>query len=240
MQDRRRGGKITVGYPVEMIGANTALFSLIGADAIEHKYDQFFNDFFKEMDADCKMMPLNIREDDIGFFLNGLKESQIKAVYFEKEYWERVVALLPCENDEIKFCGICDTIDINDGTYHMRLSIGEAIVSSLGDISNRTIMIVGSSPEAKSTLFHLIQQKVPKIILAHEVIEELLDMMAFIPSEIEHDVIRLEDDIPLDSSDKIVNFSHKKIRCDIDINQDFDKILKNIAKINTKKWSQHG
>ena len=229
-----------MGYPVEMIGANTALFSLIGTDAIEHKQAELFNDSFKKMDVDCKMMPLNIREDDIGFFLNGLKESQIKAVYFEKEYWERIVALLPCENEEIKFCGICDTIDIHDGAYDMRLSIGEAIVSSLGHIDDSTIMIVGSSPEAKSTLFHLIKQKVTKIILAHEVIEELLDMLAIIPNEIEHDVIRIEEDMPENSSDKIVNFSKKKVACDIDINQDFDKILTKIAAINTKKWSQYG
>ncbi len=240
MQDRRRGGEVTMGYPIEMIGADTALFSLIGTDAIEHKQSELFNTYFKEMDVDCKMMPLNIREDDIGFFLNGLKDSQIKAVYFEKEYWERVVALLPCNDEEITFSGICDTIDIKDGAYDMRLSIGEAIVASLGDIEDSTIMIVGSSPEAKSTLFHLIKHKVAKIILAHEVIEALLDMLAIIPDEIEHDVIRIEGDIPEYSSDKVVNFSQKKVLCDIDINQDFDKILIKIAETNTKKWSQYG
>ena len=240
MQDRRRGGKITMGYPVEMIGAKTALFSLIGTDAIEHKYDQRFNAYFKEMDVDCKMMPLNIREDDIGFFLNGLKDSQIKAVYFEKEYWEKIYTLLPTSNEEINFCKICDTIDIKEGAYDMRLSIGEAIVSSLENITESTIMIVGSSPEAKSALFHLIQQNPQKIILAHAVIEELLEMMAQIPEHISHDIIRIEKSLPKDISDITLNFSETPYPCTLDINRDFDKIVTEIAKINTKKWSLHG
>ena len=229
-----------MGYPVEMIGPNTALFSLIGTDAIENKRDQFFNHYFKKLDADCKMMPLNIRKDDIGFFLNGLKNSQIKAVYFEKEYWEQVHALLSCDNEEINFSGICDTIDIENGSYIMRLSLGKAIVSLLGDVRNKTIMLLGSSAEAKSTLYHLIKQKPAKIILAHEVVEELLEMISIIPATIAYDVIRLKEDSTLQGCDKIANFSNQKVTCDIDFNQDFDEILTKIAEINTKKWSQHG
>lgn len=240
MQDRRRGGKVTMGYPVEMIGANTALFSLIGTDAIEHKHDTLFNDYFKAMDVDCKMMPLNIREDDIGFFLNGLKDSQIKAVYFEKEYWEKIYTLLPTSNEEINFCKICDTIDIKDGNYEMRLSIGEAIVSRIEDMQNKTIMIIGSTPEAKSTLLHLIKHNPQKIILAHEVVEELLEMIARIPENISHDIIRIEKTLPEEISDITLNFNAKPYPCTLDINQDFDKILTEIAKINTKKWSLYG
>ena len=240
MQDRRRGGKVTMGYPVEMIGAHTALFSLIGTDAIENQKEKLFNHFFKEMDVDCKMMPLNIRKDDIGFFLNGLKDSQIKAVYFEKEYWEQLYTLLPTDDQEINFCGICDTIDIKEGSYQMRLSLGEAITALLENTKNHTIMIVGSSPEAKSTLFHLIKQKPAKIILADEVIENLMDMMRVIPNDIDHDIVRLQEETSLDSCDYIINFSDKMIQSDIDFNKDFDKIVNKIAEINTKKWSQHG
>lgn len=229
-----------MGYPIEMIGVNTALFSLIGTDAIEHKNDRVFNHYFKEFDVDCKMMSLNIRKDDIGFFLNGLKDSQIKAVYFEKEYWKQVHSLLSCDNEEINFSGICDTIDIKHGGYHMRLSLGEAIVSLLGDVSNKKIMLLGSSPEAKSTLYHLIKQKPAKIILANEIVEELLEMISIIPTAITHDIIRLEEDSILQGYDKIVNFSDQKVTCDINFNQDFDRILTKIAEINTKKWSRHG
>ncbi|RUM63755.1 MAG: hypothetical protein DSZ05_08185 [Sulfurospirillum sp.] len=57
-----------MGYPIDKIGPQTRLFSLIGANAIESGRESLFNNAFQQLDADCKMMPLNIREDDLGFF----------------------------------------------------------------------------------------------------------------------------------------------------------------------------
>ncbi len=239
MQDRRRGGKITMGYPIEMIGANTVLFSLVGENAIEEKNEALFNEQFKKLDVDCKMMPLNIRRDDFGYFLNGLKDSQIKGTYFEPEYWQQVFELLPCEDEEINFCGICDTIDIENAQYKMRLSVGEAIVSSLGEITGKTIIIYGATSEAKSTLFHLIKQKPSMIILAEEVVEELISMMHLIPKEIEHDIIRIDENRQINTYDKVLNFTDLKILSDIDFHHDRDKIYEIIAALNTNKWSKN-
>ena len=226
-----------MGYPVEMIGTNTALFSIIGTDAIENKKDSVFNNYFKNLDVDCKMMPLNIRQDDIGFFLNGLKDSQIKAVYFEKEYWEQIVSLLECDNEEINFCGICDTIDIEDNNYTMRLSIGKAIVDLLGDIDSKTVVIVGSSNEAKSTLFNLIKKNPAKIILAEETIEELMDMMSIIPKTLPYEIVRIQNNNISEDYDMCINFMDNILNCNINYNDNFDKILDKIAKTNTKNWS---
>ena len=226
-----------MGYPIEMIGANTALFSLIGENAIEHKGDELFNQHFKTLDVDCKMMSLNIRQDDLGYFLNGLKDSQIKAAYFETEYWQKVYELLPCDDEEINFCAICDTIEIEDSNYHMRLSLGEAILSLLGNINEQTIMIIGATPEAKSTLFNLCKQTPSKIVLAHTIIEELADMMHLIPNHIEHDIIRIEDNNQLYAYDRILNFTNTEMVCDINFEKDRDKISTKIAELNTKKWS---
>ena len=101
-----------MGYPIEMIDKETSLYSLIGENAIESKKDTLFNDCFKASDVNAKMMPLNIRMDDIGFFIFGFKDSQIKAGYFQKEYWSRLHELLEDMSEEAKLCGIVDTIDV--------------------------------------------------------------------------------------------------------------------------------
>jgi len=227
-----------MGYPVEMIGANTALFSIIGTNAIENKTDDYFNEYFKSLDVDCKMMPLNIRQDDIGFFLNGLKDSQIKAVYFEKEYWGTVSSLLENDDDEVKFSNICDTIDIENNKYKMRVSVGKAIVNLLGDVKDKTVIVMGSSNEAKSTLFQLIKKNPAKIILAEDTIEELVEMMNIIPSTIKQDVIRIQENNISETYDKSINFMNNTIKCDINYNEDFNKIINKIAEINAKKWSE--
>ncbi len=232
-----------MGYPVEMIGMETRLFSVIGANAIENKKDAFFNDFFQLADADCKMMGLNIREDDLGFFLHGLKDSKIHAIYLEEEYWTSVANLLQTDNAEVNYTGICDTIDIKDNSYIMSLTQGKAMIKLLQkicDIDTHTIMIIGATPSSKSLLYHLVKHKPSQIILAAEVIEDLLDMVKIIPDTIPYDIVRIQENTIDIKSDCTINFlqSEIKTKIDIDFNKDFSKIIKEIAEIKTKEWEQ--
>ncbi len=243
VQNRRRGGKETLGYPVDQIGINTKLYSLIGTNAIEHKHDKLFNDKFQTLDADCKMMPLNIREDDLGFFLHGLKNSKINGAFFEKEYWTTVYNLLQKGDEEVVFCGICDTIDIVDNQYNVHLTQGKAILKyilSLTQVDDKSICIVGATPCAKSFLFNLIKRTPKKIVLADEIIENFISSISIIPKSIEKDIERINNNVLDVNADIIINFTEHTIKTDnsiINIQDNWLKILDNIAIIKSKEWS---
>jgi shikimate 5-dehydrogenase len=236
-----------MGYPVEIIGKDTKLFSVIGSSAIEHKLEKFFNRYFQEMNVDCKAMPLNIREDDLGFFLNGLKDSKIKAVFLEKEYWQNVYALLNPDDEECTFAGICDTIDIVNNNYQVTLTQGRALVEVLKGKTNlcdKNILIMGNSPSAKSFLYNLVKENPQKIIFADEYIEEMLELITFTPESIAHDIERITDKKINIEADISLNFTNKPISTNIkeqiNFNYDFDTIVDKIAQIKTKEWSQNG
>ncbi len=234
-----------MGYPVEMIGINTKLFSVIGDSAIEHKQDTFFNHFFQENEVDCKMMPLNIREDDLGFFLNGLKDSKIDAVYFEAAYWENVHNLLDIKSDEVIFCGICDTLDIKNNQYITSLTQGRAVVQLIQEthtIRSEEVLLIGATSSAKSVLYNLVKESPSKIILAAEIIEDLLEMIKIIPETIPYDIIRIQDNSITYTTNITINFLNRSIQTNtlIDFNTDFNKILTKIAQIKTKEWSNNG
>lgn len=229
-----------MGYRVDQIGAETRLYSIIGVNAIENKKEGFFNSYFQEMDVDCRVMPLNIREDDFGFFLNGLKDSKIKGVYLEREFWSKSYDLLPIDSEEINFSKMVDTIDIVDGKYLLRAVIGEAISHIVGEAEGKEVVIVGSSPVARSYLYRLINQNPAKIIFADEVVENMIELMELVPKGLEQDIVRVERGDSFEEDKLILNFSNIETNSILDINRDFDKILKVIAKINTKRWSEHG
>lgn len=52
----------------KMMDRQTTLYSLIGTDVLSAGLEMEFNEKFKEIDINSKILPLNIREDDIGFF----------------------------------------------------------------------------------------------------------------------------------------------------------------------------
>ena len=233
-----------MGYPINQIGVNTRLFSIIGANAIEKKQDTFFNNAFQLLDVDCKMMPLNIREDDLGFFLHGLKNSKIEGAFLDSEYWKPVYDLLHEGNDEVQHCGICDTITIANNSYNVELVQGRATldcVNELCDVSGKNVLIIGDTPSSKSFLWHLVKANPAKILLVAHEIEMLRDFVSLIPEHITYDVIRIQNNNIEEKADITVDFTNTNIISEsqyhLDFTQDFNKILEKIAKIKTKEWS---
>ncbi len=238
-----------MGYPIEMIDKETALFSLIGESAIESKKDSLFNNYFKTDDVNAKMMPLNIRMDDIGFFIFGFKDSQIKAGYFQKEYWTRLHDILDEMSEEAKVCGIVDTIDVIDGKNVAYLSQGKAIESLL-KTEGKKVGIYGNTASVKSILHHL---KAKEIVLYDEIVENCAGLMQYIPEGISVDIERVQDntimiedcDIFIDSlQDKEFTYHDNIQVLELTYHDtkylNFNDIEKEIAKIKTKEWMKNG
>ncbi len=241
-----------MGYPVEMIGKETTLFSLIGESAIESKKEALFNAYFKERDVDAKMMPLNIRMDDIGFFIYGFKDSQIKGAYFLQEYWEKLYDLLDEMSEEAKLCGIVDTIDVIDKQNIASLTQGRAMVSLLEPTQKR-IGIYGNTPSVKSFLYHLKNTNVKEIILYDEVVENCAQLATLLPATTKVDIVRVqENSIMIDSCDVFIDALANGVCHYHDIptiltlnyhdsdNLNFHDIENEIAKIKTKEWMNNG
>ncbi len=240
-----------MGYPIEMIDKETVLFSLIGENAIESKRDALFNDCFKADDSNAKMMPLNIRMDDIGFFIYGFKDSQIKAGYFQEEYWEKLYELLEEMSHEAKLCGIVDTIDVKEGKNIAYLSQGRA-ANALLEPQDQIVGIYGNTASVKSILYHLVKNNPKEIVLYAEIIEDTLPLMEMIPKEIKVDIVRIEGAIMIERCTIMIDGKmdgklgyHDKIKV-LELgyhdspNLTFIDIEKEIAKIKTKEWIKNG
>jgi shikimate 5-dehydrogenase len=224
-----------MGYPLEMINKDTILHAYVGVNAIEEEKSNIFNNYLMKANFNAKVMPLNIREDDIGFFINGFKDSKIKSGYFAKEYWQTLHNLLETQSDESKICGICDTIEVKDGQNLGSVIYGESCVSMIGE--NKTIAIYGNSATSKSILYHLVEKSPKEIILADLVVENCLEMDALVPRKIKSDIQRTTVDEL--KADVIIDSTNETIKID-DITFNYEDILGKIAEIKTKEWIENG
>ena len=224
-----------MGYPVEMIGKDTDLYSYVGTNAIEEEYAEIFNRYLMQIDFDAKMMPLNIRQDDIGFFINGFKDSKIKEGYFAKEYWLILFDLLEDISEEASICGMCDTIKVIEKKNIGEVYYGKACASYIEE--NMVIAIYGNSPTAKSFLYNLLPKSPKLVILADMIVENCLEMEAIVSSDIPTDIQRIEVDkleanIIYDSTSETMKIANKIFS--------YKDILENIAQIKTKEWTDNG
>ncbi len=235
MQTRRGGGKRAMGYPVEMIGKDTTLYAMVGINAIEEANAEVFNRYLIEKDFDAKVMPLNIRQDDIGFFINGFKDSKIKEAYFAKEYWQTLYELLENINEEVKICSMCDTIKVVNKQNIGEVYYGKACASIIEE--DMTIAIYGNSPTAKSFLYNIVQKSPKLVILADMIVENCLEMSSLIPDTIKSDIQRVEADalvadVIYDSTNQTINIGNNVLN--------YNDILEKIAQIKTKEWTENG
>jgi shikimate 5-dehydrogenase len=224
-----------MGYPVEKIDKDTVLHGYVGVNAMEDEKFVLFNNYLKELDYNIMMMPLNIREDDIGFFLNGFKDSKIKSAYFAKEYWQKLYELLEFCNDEVKICGMCDTVDVKEGKNMGSIMYGKACAALIGE--NKTIAIYGNSAISKTILFNIAQTSQKEIILADMVVENTLEMDNLIPKSIPSDIQRVEVDKLI--ADVVVDSTNDTLKIDDKV-YEYEDILDKIAEIKTKEWGNNG
>jgi shikimate 5-dehydrogenase len=232
MQTRRGGSKRFMGYPIEMIGKDTALYAMVGVKAIEEADAEVFNRYLIEKDFDAKVMPLNIRQDDIGFFINGFKDSKIKEAYFSYEYWQTLYELLEEINEEAKVCGLCDTIKVIDKKNIGELYYGKACASLIKE--NMTVAIYGNTPTAKSFLYNVAKKSPKLVILADMIVENCLEMSTILPNHITNDIQRVEvdkidADVIYDSINQTLKIGDNLLK--------YKDILEIISQIKKKEWT---
>jgi shikimate 5-dehydrogenase len=133
-----------------LIDKETALFGLFDEMAMNSNRPEQFNLLFSELGKNARYIPMNIRDDDILFTVNGLKTSQIRGVNIGEKYGDEVISLLNSKTSEVEFCGFVDGILVENGELHGFISFGEALSTLLP----QKVALIGSGKYTKSLLWH--------------------------------------------------------------------------------------
>jgi len=161
---------------MKMIDKETLLFALLDDMANLSKRPKEFNTIFASSNLNASYLPLNIRDDDILFTVNGLKKSQINGVNIGESYKEEVLPILDTFSDEVKECGFVDSLTIDNGKLHGYITIGEVLAS----LVKGKVAIFGSGKIVKSTLFHVKDRS--KITIVEKYIEDSEDILNIFPN----------------------------------------------------------
>ncbi len=157
------------------INKDTTLFALLDDMANQSPRAREFNAIFTSSDINASYVPLNIRDDDILFTINGLKKSQISGVNIGAVYRRDALPILDSISDEAKECGFVNSIKIENGELYGYITVGEAIASLISG----KVAIFGSGSLVKSILFHI--DDISNITLVESNIENTADILQKYP-----------------------------------------------------------
>jgi shikimate dehydrogenase len=152
------------------IDRQTFMFGLLADKASISTKRALFKQYFDNNNINASYIPMNIREDDIYFTVNGMKESQISAVNIDPEYSKIVFDLMDDMDEESRFCGVFNSIEIKDKKLYAYTNISNAIYQT---IEHKKIGIIGLGSLAKSLIFNARSFNIKQIVFYHNSVEDI-------------------------------------------------------------------
>lgn len=81
------------------IKKDTILFAVVSKDATKSKLIPAYNALFEVNNINASAVIMNIKESDLGFFMNNVRNSQIRAILLESDYKNKIKEFLDNKNE---------------------------------------------------------------------------------------------------------------------------------------------
>ncbi|MCC8142355.1 MAG: shikimate dehydrogenase [Lachnospiraceae bacterium] len=138
------------------ISGKTGLTALIGSPVSHSISPKIQNLSFEALGIDCVYLALDIKEEDLGKAVEGLRSIGIWGFNVTLPYKEKVVEWMDDLTDAARLIGACNTVIVKDGRMIGHTTDGAGFmrsVSDLGcDVIGKKISILGAGGAAKSII----------------------------------------------------------------------------------------
>lgn len=150
------------------ITPDTKLFGILGEAVETTKYPQLLNGFFGHNVLDAFSSLFNVREEDLPFYFNGIKNSKIAGLYMDKSRREAAYLHATTRSSAARFVRRADALRITDGKLEAELFLGKAVAAALArqEKQEGPVAILGHGPEALAIGAELVTAGIPLLILA--------------------------------------------------------------------------
>jgi shikimate 5-dehydrogenase len=195
----------------EDIKRETILYGILG-DALEKRnLPSNINDYFddNQMDSFCSIF--NIRAEDLGFFLHGLRQQHnVKGLFVEPSHSSDALEKVDELSIIAKVCGVIDSIEIRDGKLIGTMSFVEGVAKTLyakGILQDKKVAVIGTNSYAKAMILALSAFNPKEILLVDPFLEEALQLSSEITAINAYksfDFARCASDIKCDMSEVTV------------------------------------
>ncbi|MCX6051635.1 MAG: hypothetical protein NTZ60_03890 [Campylobacterales bacterium] len=188
------------------ISKQTKLYGYVGEHAGASRLSALVNKIFKASGEDAMMIPMNIREDDFFFTLNGMKKSQVDGAVISNEYVYNAVEILDEASSLVKRSGMCDIVfkegeKLRGDIFGMRV-----LLELLKDLRLSKIALLGTTPHAKAFAFLACGFDVGYF---DESLEELMEFVNEVDLK-DADLNRLVQGTDLSHFDAVLDFSNRQ------------------------------
>lgn len=163
------------------ITGQTNIFGIIANPIKQVITPELFNNLFRKINYNGVYIPFHLNnESGITNFLELSKNCQnIIGINVSIPYKSKVIDYIDVMNDNVKETGAANTLYLKNGKCYGYNFDGDAYILGLKkeislQLKNKNILIFGAGGSAKAIIYHLILEKVNKIIIINRTINNAL------------------------------------------------------------------
>jgi hypothetical protein len=125
-------------------------YAFIALEALSNRFATTLNKYYKSVDRDAMIIPMNIREDDIYYTFVNMKKSKLNGAAISYEYQKDILEHLDFKSEIVDIANLCDAIRINSGKFYGDFIAPKALFEFFKEHGAKKIAIVGANSFARS------------------------------------------------------------------------------------------
>jgi 3-dehydroquinate dehydratase/shikimate dehydrogenase len=211
-EDKNAPGQLLVDqlqeiYHFKLLNQETKIFGLIGDPVHRSIGHLFHNDFFRTHSRNAVYVKMVVKPEELAQFFGSIKKLPFAGLSVTAPLKEAVLPFIDVIDPKAKAIGAVNTLAFRKGKIYGSNTDGDAALDVLGDVQNKTLVVLGAGGAAKAIIYTAIKRGCHVVIVNRtpEKAEELAHQMgcAWSPKVPPYDILvnTTSSSMPIDAQD---------------------------------------
>jgi 3-dehydroquinate dehydratase/shikimate dehydrogenase len=170
-EDKNAPGQLLVDqlceiYQFRALNTETKIYGLIGDPVFRSIGHLFHNDAFRKAEKNAVYLKMVVKSDELDEFFRLAKKLPFAGLSVTAPLKEAVLEYVDVLHPEAKAIGAVNTLTFKDGKVYGTNTDGDAAVDVLGNVKNKTVVVLGAGGSARAIGF-VAKKRGAKVVIVN-------------------------------------------------------------------------
>lgn len=162
-EDKTAPGQLLVDYLCQIyhfrsLTPETKIYGLIGDPVYRSISHLFHNDFFRTHSRNAVYVKMVVKSEELAQFFASIKKLPFAGLSVTAPLKEAILPFIDVIDPKAKAIGAVNTLAFRKGKIYGNNTDGDAALDVLGDVQNKTLVVLGAGGAAKAIIYTAVKR----------------------------------------------------------------------------------
>jgi 3-dehydroquinate dehydratase/shikimate dehydrogenase len=183
-KDKNAPGQLLVDqlceiYQFRSLNKETKIYGLIGDPVFRSIGHLFHNEAFRKAEKNAVYLKMVVKSGELAEFFELAKKLPFAGLSVTAPLKEAVLPFIDILDPEAKAIGAVNTLTFKEGKIYGTNTDGNAALDVLGDVKNKTMVLLGAGGSAKA-IGYIAHQRKAKVVIVHRTPEKAKELASLL------------------------------------------------------------